>query len=101
MARTISMKTLKASRDKPNGKPLTWDKSLGVEPAVYLYEIEYGDKTEGVKEAEILIVHDSSLVTFNQNIIKRKFPYINMFYHKVPTIIHVMRNLTVRLFGKI
>ena len=43
--RTISLKTFKASTANPNKKPLPGDKTLGVEVAISLYEIEDGDKT--------------------------------------------------------
>ena len=46
MARTISMKTLKASTSKPNDKPPYGDNTLGLEPDIRFYEIEDCDKTE-------------------------------------------------------
>ena len=47
MAKTISKKiSVKASSSKTLGKPLPGDKTLGIEPAICLYAIEDGDKTE-------------------------------------------------------
>ena len=45
MARTISLKTVKASTSKPNGKPPPEDKTLGVEPYIHVNELEECDKT--------------------------------------------------------
>ena len=47
MARSIimKMKTVKSSTEKPNGKPPSWDKPLGVEPDICFYEIKDSDKT--------------------------------------------------------
>ena len=45
-SRTIRLKTVKASTEKPNGKPPPGDKSLDLEPDIHIYEIEDGDKTE-------------------------------------------------------
>ena len=100
MARTISMimKTVKASTAKPNGKPPPRSKSLGIEPAILFYEIEGGDKTDKLEESEVLIMHDKSLVTTKKNLVKRKFPYINMFDHHGPDLVFAMRNLTVGFF---
>ena len=36
-----------------------------------------------------------------QNLVKSKFPYIDMFDHKVPDMIRVMRYLTVGVFEHI
>ena len=48
MAKTISLKLTKASTDKPSINPLPGHKTLGIEPAIIFYEIEYGDnKKEG------------------------------------------------------
>ena len=47
MARSISKRnSVKASTDKPQGKPATGDKTLGLETAIQFYEIEDEDKTE-------------------------------------------------------
>ena len=46
MAKTISLKNTKASTDNPNAaKTLPGDKTLGPDPAIWLYEIKDGDKT--------------------------------------------------------
>ena len=50
MESTVSMKTLKASTAKTNGRPPPGDKSLGIEPDILLYEIEDGDKNEESEE---------------------------------------------------
>ena len=44
------MKELKDSTDKPHGKPLPWDKILGIETAIHFYLIEDSDKTEEREE---------------------------------------------------
>ena len=44
--RTIIMKELKDSTDKPHGKPLPWDKILGIETAILFYEIEVSAKID-------------------------------------------------------
>ena len=49
MTKTISLKTVKASIAKPSGKPQPGDKTLGIEPAIRLYEIEDIYKTEEVE----------------------------------------------------
>ena len=62
MAKTISRKiSVKASEAKPLGKPPPGDKTLELDPAIRFYELEDGDKTEEGEEAEILVVHNSSL----------------------------------------
>ena len=58
MARTISLKTVKASTYNPNEKPKTGDKTLELEKAIPFYDIEKGDKTEEGEESEILVVHN-------------------------------------------
>ena len=98
MARTISMKTVKDSTTKPNGKTLPGYKSLGLHLDICFYEIEDGDKTEEGEELEILVIHNSSLTASKQNLIKSQLSYIDTFYHEGPAMIHAMRNITVRLF---
>ena len=49
---------MKASTAKPLGEPLPGGKTLRLNPSIRLYEIEDGDKTEEVEDAEILIIHD-------------------------------------------
>ena len=51
IARTISLKTVKASKENPNGTPPPGDKTLGFGPAICFYEIKYGYKTEEVEES--------------------------------------------------
>ena len=57
MEKTISLKPVKASTDKTNVKPPPGDKTIGIETAIQLYEIEDGDKNEEAEEAEILVIH--------------------------------------------
>ena len=38
------------------------------------------------------------LTATNQNLIKSKFPYINMFYHQLPAVVRTMCNLTAVVF---
>ena len=72
MAKTISSKSsVKASAAKPLGNPPPGDKTLGIEPATRFYKIEDGDKTEEGEEAEIFIIHNSSLAVSKQNLVKR------------------------------
>ena len=33
-----------------------------------------------------------------QNLVKRKFPYIDTFSHQVPAVVHTMRDLTSGVF---
>ena len=75
MANTISKKIyIKASASKPLGKPPPGYKTLGLETAICFYDIEDDDDTEGVEEAEILVVYDSISVASKLNLVKRKFP---------------------------
>ena len=98
MERTISLKTVKASTAKPNGKPPPGDKTLGLDSLIRFYEIEDGDNTEKGEEAEILVMHDSSLKASKQNLGKRNFSFIDMFDHEGPAVINAMRDLTVGAF---
>ena len=43
------------------GKPLPRDKTLGIEPGIRFYGLEDGDKNKEEEEAEILVIHYSSL----------------------------------------
>ena len=54
--------------------------------------------TKKEEEVEILIIHDSILSASTQNLIKREFPWIDMFDHEGPTVINVMRDLIVIVF---
>ena len=100
MANTISDKSsVKASEAKPSGKPPPGDKTFGLDPAIRFYSIEDRDKTEKGEESEILVVYDSSLTSSKQNLVKRQFPYIDMFDQEGPVVINAMRDLTVRVFN--
>ena len=95
MGKTTSKRiSVKASAAKPLGKPLPGDKILGLDPEICFYAIEDGDDTEEGKESEILVVHDSSLALSKKNLVKRKFPYIDMFDHEGPAVVSAMRDLT-------
>ena len=99
MAKTTRKKiSVKTSAAKPSGKPLLGDKTLGLDPAIWLYPIEDGDENEEGEEAEIFIIHDSSLAEAKQNIVKRKFPYIDKFNHEGTTTVSAMRDLSVGVF---
>ena len=99
MENTISKRIpVNASTAEPSGKPLSGDKTLRIEPSIRFYELLDGDKTEEVEEAEILITHNKSLAASNQNLVKRKFPYIEMFDHEVPAVVSAIRYLTSEVF---
>ena len=52
MASSISRKSsVKASTDKPSGKPPPGDKILGIDPEIRFYELEDSDNTEEGEEA--------------------------------------------------
>ena len=70
-------KKVKALTSKPYCKPFSGNKELMMDPDIRLYEIEGGDKTEEGQEVEILIMHDKILMETMQNLVKRKFPYID------------------------
>ena len=55
--------------------------------------LEDSDETSEGEEAEILVVHDSSLLVSKQNLVKRKFLYIDMFDHEGPAVVNAMREL--------
>ena len=99
MANPISKKiSVKDSTTKPSDKPPPGYKTCGLDIAIRFYEIEDGDETEKVEEAEILFIYYSSLQASNQNLVKMQFPYIDTFNHEVPVVINTMRDLTSRLF---
>ena len=99
MERSIRKRnSVTASTNKPFGKPLPMDKTIGLETSIGLYEIEEGDKTEEGEDAEILIIHDKILAATKQKVFKRKFPYINMFNHQGLAVVCVMLNLTSGVF---
>ena len=68
------------------------------DPTTHLYKIEDDDNTEEGEEAEMLFIHNSRLAASTQNLIKIGCPYINMFDHEGPTVIRVIRDLTVGVF---
>ena len=74
MENTVSIKPVKSSIAKPNGKPTTGHKTLGIETDIHLYKIEEGDNNEEGGESEILVIHESSLVSSNKNLVKRNLP---------------------------
>ena len=82
-------------------KPPPGDKTLGFETEIRFYDIEDGKYTEEGEESEILVVHNSILAVYNQNIVQRKFPYIGMFDHEGPALVSAMRNITVGVFEHI
>ena len=51
MAKTVSLKSTRASIAKPNTKPLPRDKTLGIDPVIFFYEIEDGNNTEEGEES--------------------------------------------------
>ena len=63
MERTISMKTLKSSTAKPNGKTPPGDKVLAIETAIRFCEVEDGHNTEDGEEVKILVIQDSRLTS--------------------------------------
>ena len=99
MANIITKKiSVKASTAKPSGKPLSEDKTLGLDPDIRFYNIEDGDDTAEGEESEIIVVHNSSLAESKQNLVKMKFPYIDTFDHERSIVVSAMRNLTVGVF---
>ena len=67
-------KNTKDSTAKLNeSNPMPRNKILWVDPSVICYKTEDGDKTEELNEEEILVIHNSSLVAKNQNLVKRRF----------------------------
>ena len=95
------MKTVKASAAKSNCKPPPGDEYLVLDLHIGFYSIKDVDKTKEGEETEILVIHDSSLKSFNQNLIKRKLSYIDMFDHEGPAVICAIRDLTVGVFKHI
>ena len=62
MDKTISKKiSVKASADKPLGKPAPRDKTFGFDPDIHLYDTDDGEEAGKGEETEILVVYDSSL----------------------------------------
>ena len=98
MKTTSNKNSVKASVAKPLCKPIPRDKTLGLDLVIWEYMLEDGDDNAEVEEAETLFIHDSSLAVYNQNLVKRKFPYINMFNHEVSVVVNAMRDLTSGVF---
>ena len=99
MVKNTSKKSyVKTSAANLTSKPLPGYKTARLDPVISLYSIEDFGKTEEVEEAEILFIHDSSLAASNQNLVKRKFSYINTLYHEVPAVGSAMRDLTSGVF---
>ena len=99
MAKIISKKiSVNASAAKPLGKPPPRDKTLGIEPDIHSYNIEGGDENVEGEESETLVVHGSNLAVSKQNLITRKFPYIDTFDHEGPALVNAMRDLTSGMF---
>ena len=99
MAKNISKKvSVKDSSAKTLGKTPPGDKTLGLDPEIRFYAIEDGDDTEEGEEAEIIVIHESSLTASKKNLVNRKFPYINTFDHECPTVVSAMRDLTAGVF---
>ena len=46
MAKTVSLKPVKSSTAKTNGKHPTRDKTIGLDPTIHFYEIENSDRTK-------------------------------------------------------
>ena len=99
MVKTTSKKSyVKASAANPTCKPTPGYKNPGIDPEIRFYDIEDSDNTGDREESEILVIHDSSLAAYTQNLVKRKFPYIDTFDHEGPTVVSAMRNLTSGVF---
>ena len=77
----VRKSSVKASAAKTLVNPPPVDKTLGLESFIRFYELEDGENTEELEEAEILVIHDSSLVASKKNLVNRKFPYIDTFNH--------------------
>ena len=92
---------VKASAAKPLGKPQPGDKPMGVDPKILLYTLEDGDETTEGEEEYILVVHNSSLAVYKQNLVKSKFPYIDIFYHEGPAVVNAMPDLTSGVFDNL
>ena len=102
MERSISNRnTANSSTAKPLGKNPPGDKSLGIDTAIYFYEIEEYSNTEEGEEEEILIIHDKSLPRTKQNLVKRNFAYIDTFNNTGTDVVCAMHKLTVVVFEQL
>ena len=99
MAKTIIRKcSVNDSADNPLGKTPLGDKTPGIDPAIFFYELEDGDKIEEGAASETLVIHNSSLAVSTQTFKKSKFPYIDTFDHEGPAVVITIHNLTSRGF---
>ena len=99
MAKTITKKiSIKYSTAKPLGKPPSGNKTIGIDPAIRFHAIEEDYYTEEGEELEIRVIYNSSLTASKQNLVKRKFPYIDTFDNEGPTLFSAVHNLTIGLF---
>ena len=99
MGKTTSKKTsVKTSSENPLVNPPPGDKTLGLDPEIRFYTLEDGDDTVEGEETEICLVYDSTLTVYRQNLIKRKFPYIDTFNHEIPAVVNNMLDLTRGVF---
>ena len=96
MSKIINRKiSVKTSAYNPLGRPPPGNKTLGIEPVVLFHAIEDSENTEEEKEVEILVIYNIILTASNQNLVYRKFPYIDTFDNEGPTIVDAMCDLTV------
>ena len=99
IVKTTSKKSyVKASEAKPTSKPTSGDKTPGIEPSIHFYAIEDVAKTGEGEEAEIILIHNSSLEASKKNLVKRKFSYINTFNHEGPAVVSAMHKLNIGVF---
>ena len=97
--KTTSKKiSVKASAAKPLEKPLPRDKTLVIDPEIFLYDIEDGGETEDGEESEILVIQDWSFAASKQNLAKRNFSYINMLNCEGPAVVNTVFDLTSGVF---
>ena len=95
---TCKKSSVKTPLAKPLGKSPSGDKTLGLELETRFYMLEEVDETAEVEQAEILFIQDSSLVVSKQNLVKSKFPFIDMFNHEGPSVFNAMRDQPRRVF---
>ena len=56
------------------------------------------DETEEGEESEIPDIHNSRLAVSKQNLIKKKFPYIDTFDHELTALVSAMHDLPSGVF---
>ena len=99
MGKTASKKSsVKATTAKPLVKPIPGNNTLGLDPEILFYKLEDGDETPEGEEAEIFVIHDSILAASKQNIVNRKFLYIDMSNHDVHASVNAVHDLTSGVF---